>query len=141
MKTLTPEQFQLVVEKCDGSALDAVWEMFSPVHQSWTNFPAHIICDFDSRRWMFLWVLEKLLLEGHIKLHKSCVFLETSIAEQVEAFREAFPVSEKDADEKCTKLGAKPAYEGVGMSVWWFLDICPAGAAWRQADGSYAIAD
>lgn len=62
------------------------------------------------------------------------------IDEQVDAFRQAFPKSEEDADRLCTKPGYEAPYKGFGMNVWWFLDVCPAGVAWRQQDGSYLIA-
>ncbi|MGA0569788.1 DUF596 domain-containing protein, partial [Variovorax sp. VNK109] len=106
----------------------------------WSNVPYHW-STFEEHRDVFLWVFERLLREGRIKLHKNGVFLEGSIEEQVEAFRKAFPSSEEDADKRCTKPGYEPAYEGFGMNVWWFLDICPAGVAWRRPDGSYQIAD
>jgi len=96
---------------------------------------------FSQKREIFLWMLERLLREGRIKLHKNGVFLATSIEEQVEQFRLALPASEEDADKVCTKPGYEPAYEGFGMNVWWFLDICPAGVAWRMPGGSYQIAD
>ncbi|MBB1602284.1 DUF596 domain-containing protein [Variovorax sp. UMC13] len=97
--------------------------------------------EFDRRRDAFLWILESLLREGRIKLHKNGVFLSTEIDDQVEMFRLAFPASEEDADKRCTKPGFEAAYEGFGMNVWWFLDICPAGVAWQMPDGSYQLAD
>ena len=96
---------------------------------------------FDVRRETFLWILDQLLREGRIKLHKNTTFLETSIDDQVNAFRRAFPRSEEHADRVCTKPGYEAPYKGFGMNVWWFLDVCPAGVAWRQPDGSYQIAD
>ena len=61
-------------------------------------------------------------------MHKNGVFLDTPIEEQVEAFRRAFPESVADS-----------GYEDF---YWWFFDeACPAGVAWRHADGSYVIAD
>lgn len=98
------------------------------MHRGWTNVPQALIGDFESRSQSFFWLLERLLREGHIKLHKNGVFYESPIDEQVEMFRRAFPESEK-----------KSGYEDF---YWWFFDDeCPAGVAWRQADGSYQIAD
>lgn len=118
------------VDYFEGHALGSVWRATHRVGE-----------DFDKRRSAFLWILDRLLNERWIKLHKNGVFLGSSIADQVQAFHLALPESEEDADKKCTKPGHEPAYEGFGMNVWWFLDICPAGVAWRQADGSYQIAD
>ncbi|MGC4394662.1 DUF596 domain-containing protein [Hydrogenophaga sp. T2] len=124
----TQQLHRLAVEKCNGSSLDALWELLAPLHRGWTNVPQALIGDFESRSQSFFWLLERLLREGHIKLHKNGVFYESPIDEQVEMFRRAFPESEK-----------KSGYEDF---YWWFFDDeCPAGVAWRQADGSYQIAD
>ena len=86
------------------------------------------IINFSDRREIFLWVLERLLREGYIKLHKNGVFLEASIKDQVELFKNSWPKSE-----------AASGYEDF---YWWFFDPeCPAGIAWRQPDGHYEIAD
>jgi hypothetical protein len=114
----------------EGHSLGSVWHATQRVGD-----------DFEKRRNAFLWILHRLLREDRIKLHKRGTFLGASIDEQTEMFQKAFPESEEDADKKCTKPGYEAAYEGFGMNVWWFLDICPAGVAWRQPDGSYQIAD
>lgn len=140
MKTLTSQQYLLVIEKCDGSSLDAIWAMLDPIHESWTGISKEI-GDFPTRTQTFFWILERLLREGRIKLHKNGVFLDTPIEEQVAVFRQAFPESMEDADRLCSKPGYESPYEGFGMNVWWFMDVCPSGVAWRHADGSYVIAD
>lgn len=141
MMLATQQLLRLAVEKCNGASLDALWALIAPLHRDWTNLPQTLIGDFESRSQSFLWLLERLLREGHIKLHKHGVFFESPIEEQVEMFRRAFPYSESDADRMCTKPGYEVPYEGFGMNVWWFMDVCPAGVAWRQPDGSYQIAD
>lgn len=87
--------------------------------------------DFHERRTLFLWLLERLLRERRIKLHKNGVFLESPIDEQVEAFRQAWPSSEKPY----------PEHPDADFYLWFFDPACPAGVAWRQHDGSYQIAD
>ncbi|MDO9436645.1 DUF596 domain-containing protein [Hydrogenophaga sp.] len=130
-KMLSDAEYEMVTYYGGGRSLYALWD-------SWENSESQ---SFETRRDTFVWILERLLREGRIKLHKNGVFWNSPIDEQIETFRNGFPISERDADERCTKPGAEPAYEGVGMNVWWFLDICPAGVAWREVDGSYAIAD
>jgi hypothetical protein len=102
----------------NGRALDVLWD-------AWQGSE---IQSFDQRRDVFLWILERLLKEGSIKLHKSGVFLESAIEDQIEAFRHAWPKNIKNS-----------GYEDF---YWWFFDPeCPAGIAWRREDGSYEIAD
>lgn len=99
---------------------------------SWIWGPAERVgSDFVERRELFLWLLDRLLCEGRIKLHKNGVFLQSSIKEQVEAFRSAWPSSEKPY----------PSQPDADFYLWFFDPACPAGVAWRQPDGSYQIAD
>jgi hypothetical protein len=118
-----------IIYYSDGQAIDGLWHRLD------------IVTDFTERKNNFLWVLERLLKEGRIKLHKNGVFLESSIEDQIETFRHAFPESMKDADRVCTKPSYEVPYEDFGMNVWWFMDSCPAGIAWQVEDGSYEIAD
>jgi hypothetical protein len=138
---LSEKRYKFVSQKCRESAIDTLWEIFNPSHDSWTGFNGLGFEKFLNRREVFLWMLERLLREGCIKLHKNGVFLKSSIEDQIKLFKEAFPKDEPDADRICTKPGMEIPYEGFGMNVWWFLDSCPAGVAWRQADGHYEIID
>ncbi len=113
----------------DGQAIDGLWHRLD------------MYTEFSERKNIFLWTLERLLKEGRIKLHKNGVFLESSIEDQIETFRQAFPKDMKDADRVCTKPSHEIPYEDFGMNVWWFMDSCPAGIAWQVEDGSYEIAD
>jgi len=102
----------------NGRALDILWD-------AWQGSETQ---SFDQRREIFLWTLERLLKEGRIKLHKNGVFLESSIEDQIKAFRNAWPTSIKNS-----------GYEDF---YWWFFDTeCPAGIAWQRDDGSYEMAD
>jgi hypothetical protein len=128
MTNLDQEQYQQIVDKCGNSAIDAIWEMLSPIHRRWTHFPSEVTESFELRTELFFGALARLLHKGQIKLHKKGVFLEGSVETQVQKFREAWPSSEKES-----------GYEDF---CWWFFDEeCPAGVAWRQPDGSYRIAD
>lgn len=127
---LSEDRYEEIAANAETQALDGIW--------------SQLIYDttvFSCRSELFLWILERLLREQRIKLHKRGVFLTGSIDEQVEVFRRALPTSEEDADRKCTLPGREPAYPNFGMNVWWFLDICPAGVAWRRPDDSYVIDD
>ena len=118
-----------IIYYSDGQAIDGLWHRLDMLY------------DFTERKNTFLCTLERLLKEGRIKLHKNGVFLESSIEDQIETFKQAFPESMKDADRVCTKPSFEVPYEDFGMNVWWFMDSCPAGIAWQVEDGSYEIAD
>jgi len=97
-------------------------------HYDEDNKDIEEIINFSYRREIFLWVLECLLREGRVKLHKNGIFLKSSIEDQVELFKKSWPESEEAS-----------GYEDF---YWWFFDPeCPAGIAWRKDDGSYEIAD
>ncbi|MCE2859343.1 MAG: DUF596 domain-containing protein [Oxalobacteraceae bacterium] len=97
-------------------------------HYDEDNKDIEEIINFSDRREIFLWVLERLLREGRVKLHKNGIFLKSSIEDQVELFKKSWPESEEAS-----------GYEDF---YWWFFDPeCPAGIAWRKDDGSYEIAD
>lgn len=126
---LTVELFEDACDSfADGSPLYGI-DYIQDHALSWLWSPAERVgSDFDEQRELFLWLIERLLREGRIKLHKNGVFLESSIEEQVDLFRRAFPISE-----------AASGYEDF---YWWFFDDeCPAGVAWRQPDGGYQMAD
>ena len=125
---LSEERYKLVSQKCRESAIDTLWEIFNPTHNSWTGFNGLGFEKFLNRRDVFLWMLERLLREGCIKLHKNGVFLKSSVEDQIKLFKKSWPDSE-----------VASGYEDF---YWWFFDPeCPAGIAWRKEDGSYEISD
>ena len=125
---LNETQYELTYTKCVGAAIDTIWQILNPSHNSWTGFKSLGLEDFLKRREAFLWVIERLLKEGSIKLHKNGMLIESSIEEQIEAFKRALPISINDS-----------GYED--FYLWFFDPECPAGIAWRREDGSYEIAD
>ncbi|MDO9437080.1 DUF596 domain-containing protein [Hydrogenophaga sp.] len=105
------------VDYFEDQSLSSIWLATARVGQA-----------FSKRTEAFLWIFERLLRQGRIKLHRNGVFLESSVKEQVDAFRSAWPRSVADS-----------GYEDF---YWWFFDPeCPAGVAWRHDDGNYVIAD
>ena len=118
-----------VIDYSEDHALNSLWYLSERVSS-----------EFNTRRDAFLWILQWLLSEGRVKLHKNDVYLQGSIEEQVEEFRKAWPATEKIADEivfpkHSNQIGTKR------VDLWFFMDACPAGIAWRQRDGSYQIAE
>lgn len=122
---MNDDRFQEIAANADGQALNGIWDQL-----------IYDTLKFERKRALFLFILERLLRRGNIKLHKNGVLLAEPVNEQVDAFRQLFPKSEDDADRICTKPGNEAPYTGFGMNVWWFLDVCPAGVAWRQPDGA-----
>ena len=109
---LSDDEYNELVDAAEGQTLDAVLcysipESFSPEF------------GFSDRREIFLWVLERLLNDGRIKLAKHGKFLEGSIDEQVERFRKVFPQTEMEMED----------------GIWFFDEVCPGGAVWVLSDG------
>lgn len=123
-------RFDEIVGNAETQSLNGIWSQLS--------FDTKC---FERRKELFLWILERLLSDERIKLHRKGTFLQGNVEEHIKMFRHAWPVSEDDADRMCTKPGYEAPYKHFGMDVWWFMDVCPAGVAWRMPDGSYQIAD
>ena len=110
------DEIKEVIYYSDGQAITGLWQRLD------------MLTEFPERRDVFLSLIERLLIEGRIKLHKNGVFLKSSIEDQIKLFKKSWPESEKAS-----------GYEDF---YWWFFDPeCPAGIAWRKDDGSYEIAD
>lgn len=80
------------------------------------GFPANYTKSYQSRIDLFCTILEWLLSEGKMRLANHGIFLEGTPAQQADKFRNAFPKSEDEMNEKEAYL--------------WFLDECPGGAVW-----------
>jgi hypothetical protein len=118
-------QFSTFLKKSEHGSLVDLW---LSTHYGADGRDVEALVSFSDRREAFLWALERLLKEEHIKLHQKGHFWDVSLEEQVNAFRGAWPKSKADS--------------GYDDFYWWFFDpACPAGVAWRQKDGSYLIAD
>ncbi len=108
------------IDYVEGHSIAGIWHSSNRVGD-----------DFLKRREAFLWILEHLLKQGRIKLHKNGLILESSIEDQIDAFRRAWPNSDKPY----------PNHPDADFYLWFFDPECPAGIAWRQEDGSFEIAD
>ena len=114
---LSEDRYEEITANAETQALGGIWGQLS------YDTPV-----FSCQRELFLWILDRLLREKRIRLHKNGVFLECDVDEQVDAMRKAWPSSVEAS--------------GYQDFWWWFFDEeCPAGVAWRLADGTYAIAD
>ena len=118
------------IDYVEGHSIAGIWHSSNRVGD-----------DFLKRREAFLWILEQLIKQSRIKLHKKGVFLESPIDEQIAPFRRAFPKNEKDAHQIVFNTDETQCRPSTAIGLWFFLDDCPAGIAWRREDGSYEIAD
>lgn len=114
----------------DDMPLSALWHATNNDDLDEVYIPP-MFHSFKARKLLFLWIMERLMQEGCIKLHKNGIFLKGSIEMQVQKIREAWPETDRPY----------PDDPEADFSLWFFDPTCPAGVAWRRADGSYAIAD
>ncbi|MGX9867181.1 DUF596 domain-containing protein [Enterobacter mori] len=110
---LSDKEYNELVDVAEGHPLRSAMRYSIP-----ENAPADF--SFDDRREIFLWALTRLLKEGRLRLAKHGQFLDGTIEEQVELFREALPRTEAELDD----------------GIWFFDEECPAGAVWVEPDGS-----
>lgn len=110
---LTEDEYQELADAAEGQTLDAVLCYSEPE-------PCPEDFSFSTRREIFFWALERLLKEGRIKLAKHGQFLEGTVDEQVERFRQVFPKTEEEMED----------------GIWFFDEECPGGAVWVLKDGS-----
>lgn len=89
---LSEREYKELADAAEGQTLDAILCYSVPeLH------PAEF--SFADRREIFFWALTRLLKEGRIKLAKHGKFLEGSVDEQVERFRQAFPKTEEEMED------------------------------------------
>ena len=128
---LSELQFKNITAAAEGQSLGGIWcrldKKFAYNYDAEDGdkdpFPPGIRT-FTEKRDAFLWVLERLLKEGRIRLHKDGKWLEGNPQEIVGLFRKAFPVSELAS--------------GYDDFSWWFFDDdCPGEPAWRRGDTWY----
>ncbi|MDC9589349.1 DUF596 domain-containing protein [Xenorhabdus sp. XENO-10] len=110
---LSEHEYKEIWTAAETRPLTAVWSYSEPENSD-------SLITFDERKKIFFWILERLLREGRIKLAKHGNFLEGSVDEQIEFFRQAFPKNE----------------EGIEDSIWFFDESCPGEAVWVLEDGS-----
>ncbi|WP_080172155.1 DUF596 domain-containing protein [Salmonella enterica] len=111
---LTEYEYRETADASEMQALSGLWAYSIPDHVDSAVF------SFDERKKLFFWIFERLLKEGRIKLAKHGKFLEGSVDEQVERFRQAFPKTEEEMED----------------GIWFFDESCPGGAVWVLEDGS-----
>ena len=87
------------------------------------------VCDeysersYEERIDRFLFVLEKAMSSGILKLANKGVFLEGSIEEQVTKFKECFPDKEENINEYLFELNEQGDFWVPGGGVW----VCEDG--------------
>ena len=108
---LSDKEYNELIDAAGGHILEGVLYCSIP-----DNAPADF--SFDDQREIFFWALTRLLKEGRLRLAKHGQFLDGSIEEQVELFREALPRTESELDD----------------GLWFFDEECPAGAVWVDPD-------
>lgn len=112
---LSDYEYREVWMAAETRPLTAIWSYSEPESSNGQ-------ITFSERKNYFFWLLERLLREDRIKLAKHGKFLEGTVDEQVERFRQAFPATEAEMED----------------GIWFFDEACPGGAVWVLEDGSLA---
>lgn len=98
-------------------ALDDLWNRLSSFGNQ-IPYPENLAINFELKKEIFFYILRMLMSDGRLRLAKNGQFLVGSIDEQLEKLKKVFPESEE-------------SQKGIGgISTWFFMDQCPAGAVW-----------
>ena len=106
-------------------ALDSLWLGLNALGKEIT-FAEIVKENFSLKKEIFFHVIRLLMTDGRLRLAKNGVFLTGTVDVQLQKFEAAFPASEESQKD----IG--------GVSTWFFMDECPAGAVWvyQLEDGS-----
>lgn len=81
-------------------------------------FPEKLNKNYLLKKETFFHIIKILMLHNKLRLAKNGQFLTGTIEEQLDKFKAIFPISEESK-------------KGIGgISTWFFMDDCPAGAVW-----------
>lgn len=106
---LSDEEFKFIIDNTQGMALDAIWLYLEENGKS-----------YNDRKTKFLWVFNRMLSDGIIKLEKNEVLIDAPIEDVINNFHLSLPENDED----------------VNNGVWFFTESCPAGIGWALPDGS-----
>ena len=121
----------------DGRPLTQIDFMHDQALNSIWSVAAQTFKSFQMRTKAFFWILEKLILDGHARLHKGGSLDEVPQTNQLADLRNAWPANRCDADKVVFVPGSADIGTGAGMDLWFFMEACPSGIAWRQPNGTY----
>ncbi|MFC3393732.1 DUF596 domain-containing protein [Brenneria rubrifaciens] len=113
---ISDEEYQEYKELLEGHALSGVWWVTPPDEYDEETFT------YENRKAFFLILLQRLMEDGKVRLAKHDKFLEGSIEEQIERYKQAFPKTEEE-------------WKAKHEEVWFFHEECPGGAVWVLDDG------
>ncbi|MFC1171754.1 DUF596 domain-containing protein [Pasteurella multocida] len=114
LEKMSEAQYKRIVEENRGLALDGLFANFQECYGD--------IRDKPEIKEMFLELMADLMKTGELKLATKGKFLEGSIEEQIDVFRQAWP-DHYDENEL-----------EYNIDLWW-ITYAPAGAVWICEDG------
>ncbi|ATF75041.1 DUF596 domain-containing protein [Pasteurella multocida] len=115
LEKMSEAQYKRIVENNRGLALDGLFASFQVCFGD--------IQDKPEIKEMFLELMADLMKTGELKLATKGKFLEGSIEEQIDVFRQAWPDHYDDKE-----------LEYDIDNIWWHV-YAPAGAVWIWEDG------
>lgn len=108
------ELYKMVLRSAFGLSMGIIWQ-----HMTVELLGSSI--DYASRVNLFFSLMERLMLEGNIRLAYDGVFLVGTIQDQLDVLKEAWPEEAGEDD-----------LDGFGL---WFITEAPAGVVWIDSDG------
>ncbi|WP_322360492.1 DUF596 domain-containing protein [Pseudomonas sichuanensis] len=106
--------YKSVLRSAFGLSMGVIWQ-----HMSVELFGSTVDC--ARRVSLFFSLMERLMLEGNIRLAHDGLFLVGTMQDQLDVLKEAWP-EDPGEDE----------LDGFGL---WFITEAPAGLVWIDSDG------
>ena len=103
------ELYSDVIESCFGFSIDGIWEDL---------LYNHTYLMYKDRIEKFIFIIEKAMENGILKLAKDGVFLKGSIKDQVELFKKSFPKEESKISDIMFCLDSDNNFWTPGGGVW-----------------------
>ncbi|MCF7201303.1 DUF596 domain-containing protein [Pseudomonas oligotrophica] len=106
--------YKSVLQSAFGLSMGVIWQ-----HMTVELLGSPV--DYSCRVNLFFSLMERLMLEGNIRLAHGGLFLVGTIQAQLDALKEAWPEEPGEDD-----------LDGFGL---WFITEAPAGVVWIDSDG------
>lgn len=106
--------YKSVLRSAFGLSMGAIWQ-----HMTIELLGSSV--DYTRRVDLFFSLMERLMLEGNIRLAHDSFFLAGTIQDQLKMLKEAWPEEPGEDD-----------LDGFGL---WFITEAPAGVVWIDLDG------
>ncbi|WP_140919019.1 DUF596 domain-containing protein [Limnobaculum xujianqingii] len=111
---LSDQEYYRIKDHSEAGSFYLMWGQCIPEEFDVDEF------SYDENKKIFFEILERLLKDNYLKLHKKGKYLSGLIEEQLTDLSTAFPKTKEEMQD----------------GLWFYFDECPAEPVWLLNDGS-----